>query len=339
MLNSWSRRASALVLAGLLIAACGGGDGEQDEASAGDAPSETTAGEGGGGSTEAEPSTTEEEVFMPDLIGQTEDEARETLGDIGVDDSIQVVERESLEEAGTIIDQVPSSGQRISGSVNLVVAKPVGPVPDFVGQQISEVEEWAEERAIEVRTEEVLDDTLADGEVVGTTPAADEDATSEILVQVARTPVISQLAEIDSVDNTCEFSSSVGEAQVNGESYPNSLIMSSSECVLSYDLSRDWTRFKATIGNVDTSDAGVQFRFEVVADGTSLFNEVIGLGSTTELDVDVSDRLRLELRVTATGSMRNINEAVWGDARLIGSPEAVGEASGDEGGSTTTTTP
>jgi len=341
MTGSWGRRACALVVAGLLVAACGGDGDDAEETSSSDGAGETTAPvDDGETTTEAESTTTEaEEVFMPDLIGQTEDEAREELGEIGVEDDVQVVERESLEEAGTIIEQVPSSGQRISGSVNLVVAKPVGPVPDFVGQQISDVEEWAEERGIEVRTEEILDDAVSDGEVIATTPAADAEATSEILVQVARTPVISNLAEVDSVGNDCSNYES-GEAQVNGDSYANSLMLRASECGVEFNLGRDWQRLKATIGLRDDSDSGASYRFEVFGDGTSLLNEVVTIGEIREVDVDVTDVLRLRIQITRIGDDA-YGYAVWGGIRVVGSPDQVegDEPVEGEDGSTTTTEP
>ncbi|HEU5150993.1 MAG TPA: PASTA domain-containing protein [Iamia sp.] len=339
MRKSSRRWSIAVVLVvALAVSGCGGGGDDEEPTGAGDETSTSMTEQ-----PEDDTTTTSEEeeadAFMPDLLGLTEDEAREELGDLGIDDGIRITERESLEEAGTIIEQVPGSGQRITDDVDLIVAKPIGPVPDFVGLLISDVEEWAEERAIEVRVEEVLDDTLADGEVVATTPAADEDATSEILVQVARTPVIGSLAEIGVVGDDC--SPNTGEVEVNGETFPNSLYYGAyeSDCTAEYNLGRDWERFKATVGLSDDSESTAQVRFEVLVDGTSLFNEVLGLGATAEVDVDVSGGLRLVLRITSLDDYQDA-DGVWGDARLVGSPGAVDDEPVEgEDGTTTTTEP
>lgn len=337
MLGTWVRRAITVLLAGCLLAACRGGD-DDDKASP-DGGSQTTAQSGDGPvqTPEDEVTSTEaEEVFMPDLIGKTEDEAREELGELGIDEDVQVVERESLEEAGTVVEQVPSSGQRISGSVNLVVAKPIGPVPDFVGQQISEVEEWAEERGIEVRTEEVLDDTVADGEVRGTTPAADEEATSEILVQVARTPVVQNLVALEPVVESDCYETLTGEASVNGTSFADSISMDSNgdPCGMEWDFGRDWSRLKGTVGILDTAPAATEVRFEVLVDGTQVFNEVVAFGQAPlEVDVDVSDALRVRIQVTDLYATEFEEFGVWGEIRRIGSGDEV------EDESTTTTEP
>lgn len=332
-----TKRAAAVAVAILALAACGGGG--DDEATTGTSASgddvTTTTGDDGGPTTEAE------EVVMPDLVGQTEDEARSELGDRGVEDGdILVDERESLEDPGTIIDQVPSSGDRITGSVNLIVAKPVGPVPDFVGEQLTDVEEWAEERDIEVRIEEVLDDGPADGEVLTTTPAADEQATSEILVEVARTPVITQLADISPVGNDCSYDT--GDVGIDGETFPNSVFSNYSECGLEYNLGRDWQTLKATVGLSDDSSSAARYRFEVFGDGTSLFNEELVLGTTMEVDVPVEGVLRLRLVMTRIDDEYDTAYATWGNIRVIGSPATVGEDEGEDGsedGDTTTTEP
>ena len=156
--------ACALALA-LLGAACGGSGGSTKSQG-----SNRSAGSSATSSGATTPG--KKRLIMPDMKGKTEDEARSILSDRGVDDAeIVVDQKESLEKPGTIVDQVPSAGEDISGSVTLVAAKEVGPVPDFAGKKIADVKKWAAARNIKVRQAEILDDTKSEGEVIGTTPA------------------------------------------------------------------------------------------------------------------------------------------------------------------------
>lgn len=317
--------------------------------SSGGSDGTTTTGGAGDGSTvvtgEPTTSTTEaaeeaEEAIMPGVLGSTEDEARAELADRGVeDDDILVDERESLEKAGTVIDQVPSEGNAITGSVNLVVAKPIGNVPDFVGKPIADVREWAEEREIDIREVTVLDDTLDEGQVISTTPKAGQKASSEIAVEVASKPIVGQLADVTpTTTERCE--PQTGEAAVNGDSIQDSVMLrppydSDSPCIVEYDFGRDWTSLKGTLGIIDDSPTNTKVRLQVFGDEKELLNVQIAFATTTDLDLDVTDVLRLKVQVTYIdgddGYDDNIQLAL-GNLRRIGSPGEVPET-------TTTTTP
>lgn len=258
---------------------------------------------------------------MPDLTGTTEEEARKTLRSIGVDGGdISVTKQESLLQAGTVIDHIPGSQGQITGSITLIIAQPVGPVPDFTGQQVSIVKSWATERKIELQLQEVLNDSRNDGEVIATTPSANQEATSQILVDVSRMPTVMHLSEMKTVGDSCN--ARTGEWGISGRSYPNSISKYKTRndtCVFEYNLSRDWERFKADFGLADDSDSDAQFRFEIAADNRPLESGVVGLGEPVAIDEDVSGVLRLTLRISLLGPGVK-GTAVWGTARLIGSP-------------------
>jgi hypothetical protein len=328
-----------LAVAGLcLTPGCGSKGG------GGSVPTTTVDGGGGGkggGSTVSETTETDR-VIMPDLKGKTEDEARAELSDRGIEESsINVDERESLKKAGTVIDQVPDSGLDVTGSVNLVVAKPVGVVPDFTGKAISDVRDWASEREIKVREVKVLDDTRAEGEVIGTTPKSGQKASSEIAVQVATKPVVQTLADLEPVSrDQCDETDS-GEASVDGTSIQDSLSLlpsygpysSHEPCVLQYDFGRDWSRLKATLGIIDTAPVDTKIRLEIFGDDKELYNDVIAFGSSAPLDLDMTDVLRVRIQATFISGPTDAEPwLVLGNLRRIGSPDQVPTT-------TTTTTP
>ena len=158
-----------------------------------------------------------------------------------------------------------------------------------------------------------------------------EKATSEISVQVARKPVIEQLSDLQTADAPCG-SINKGEAEINGESFQDSLIVyaGSQSCYLEYNFGRDWNRFKASVGVTDDSPSDLQVRFEVFGDGKELFNQVLSFGQSAPVDVDVVGVLRLRLQTTTVTTPKSSASryAVWGNARRIGSPEAVQSDSG-----------
>ncbi len=337
-MKTWKRAAMALAACTLVLAtatACGskGGNSDgatttkvasSDDSSSGDASDATTAPD------DEEPAT------MPDLVDMTQEEAEAALADLGVDETkIQIEEQESLEDPGTVVDQVPSSGSKISGTVTLTVAKAVGPVPDFEGQQISDVRDWADAIGITVREEQVLNDELPEGQVIATTPAAGQDATSEIKVQVATKPVVGSLADVEPVTrDDCDYVET-GEANVNGDFLQDSLMIKpygDNVCVVEYDFGRDWKSLKFTAGIADQSPSNTKVRIEVLGDGKELLNKQVAFAETTDVDLDVTDVLRLRIQVTwLAGDSNSQMRAVLGNLRRIGSPDSVP--------TTTTTTP
>ena len=337
-MKTWKRAAMALAACTLVLAtatACGskGGNSDgatttkvasSDDSSSGDASDATTAPD------DEEPAT------MPDLVDMTQEEAEAALADLGVDETkIQIEEQESLEDPGTVVDQVPSSGSKISGTVTLTVAKAVGPVPDFEGQQISDVRDWADAIGITVREEQVLNDELPEGQVVATTPAAGQDATSEIKVQVATKPVVGSLVDVEMLSHDGCYGIETGEASVNGDFLQDSLMATPSSnypCVMEYDFGRDWKSLKFTAGIGDDSPSDTKVRIEVFADGKELLNKQVAFAETSDIDLDVTDVLRLRIQVTwLQGDPYYDTTAVLGNLRRIGSPDSVP--------TTTTTTP
>lgn len=311
----------------IFVAGCGEKDGGDDS---------SASGTGNAGQVDSTPSSTatENAATMPDLTGLTEDEARVELGNLGVED-IAIEQRENLGSPGTVVDQVPGVGNPITGTITLVVATPVGPVPDFTGLQVAEVQAWADERGITFTEEAVPNAELPDGQVVATTPASGQTATSEIVVQVARTPqtLSLDLAEaLESDDSYCYAES--GQTSIDGEPFAASWVMpDGSECYFEFDLGRDWTQLTGLAGFTDDSDSDTRMRVQIILDGTEKLNQVIDFGGDPiDLNIDVTDGLRLRI---ALSDVQGYGTVGFGNLQLIGAPSD--DSVGDESASPTST--
>jgi eukaryotic-like serine/threonine-protein kinase len=119
-----------------------------------------------------------EQVSVPDVVGDQEDDARSALEDAGLRADVSEEESED-EEAGTVLRQDPGSGANVDEgtSVTLVVAKapPDVDVPDVVDQERDEAEQALRDAGFTVRVREETVDTLdQDGIVISQNPTGGE---------------------------------------------------------------------------------------------------------------------------------------------------------------------
>lgn len=110
-------------------------------------------------------------------------------------------------------------------------------------------------------------------------------------------------------------------AEINGRGYARSVTLTTSAAgpvnSVEYNLGRHWRTFTATIGLRDDSPTGGVLTFEVTVDGARKQREKIPLGESREIELDVSDALRLGLTVTYSGQdAGNYYYGSWGDAQL-----------------------
>ena len=287
---------------------------ESDESDDGAAASSTTVQQESSSTTA---STAPPVVEMPDLVGQTETQARTALSGLGIAEP-SVETKESFEPPGTVLDQVPMPGTAVSGTVSLIVAVSVSPMPDFVDSRIADVRAWAGDRGIEVRTETELTDEIPPGQVVAQIPGPGAQVGQEIVVTVADAPVIVELADFGWLS---EEEGHRGEIQMNGQIFPDTIYLrwyraSSTSRWVTYNLSRDWTTLKADLGLSDEHSARAVVQVEIKGDDEVLYSEAIAFGSLTPIEIDVTNVLRLVISATQVdgGSTR----LGLGDARLIG---------------------
>lgn len=281
---------------------------------------------------------------MPDVEGRTQTEAEAELKRVGVTD-IRTDKKENLKPAGTVLKQVPSAGSIVTGSVNLVIAEAISPMPDFKGKMLVEAKTWFEDRGVRVNVEKVINETRPEGETLESIPKPLQPVSAEVILKVAAKPITRQLGTMETVEEGGSFGSpnnssylQRGDIGVGGQTLQNSRWFKSFDYTSTagqaafwdFNLQKGWTEFRATIGIDDTSQTSVQARFEVFLDGasTAIANKTLGFNQTEDVRIDVTNVLRLRLRATnVSGGKANI---VWGSPRLIGSPDKVPE--------TTTTT-
>ncbi len=95
-----------------------------------------------------------EQVEVPDLVGQTEENARSALEAAGLRVG-KITGEESAEDPNTVLDQDPAAGQQVDTdtAVDLTVARPT-PVPDVVDLTEEEAVAELEDAGFEVRVED-----------------------------------------------------------------------------------------------------------------------------------------------------------------------------------------
>jgi eukaryotic-like serine/threonine-protein kinase len=117
-----------------------------------------------------------EQAEVPDVVGQSEANARSEIEGAGLRVG-KVTEEASEEESGTVIEQTPAAGESVDRgeAVDLVVARGV-PVPDVVDSTEEEATATLEDAGFEVRVrEQTVTDPAQDGMVLEQSPAADEE--------------------------------------------------------------------------------------------------------------------------------------------------------------------
>lgn len=310
------------------LTACGGGGSAERVVSSATTTIEVTTTVAATTTTVPATTTTAPPAEMPDVVDETLTAATEALRALGVED-VRVTEVEHISRPGTVLDQVPSPGRTITGPVDLTVAKALAPMPDWAGKFLAEARKYFQDRGVDVTVEEVLDDTLAEGSIVSTTPGSGQSVSSEVKLIVAKRPVTQHLAEMDLVDSSSECidrgdAYDVGDIAINGATQQRSVWAYASDfykdqvCSYDYNLGRDWSRLKGSVGIWDESVATMQCRFEVFVDEVPVFNQVAGLGTLIPFDLDVTNGLRLRLLITPLVANEN-GACVWASARLIGS--------------------
>ena len=117
-----------------------------------------------------------EQVEVPDVVGESQDNARSALEGAGLRVG-KVTGQASEEEPGTVIEQTPAGGEQVARdeAVDLVIARAVA-VPDVVESTEEEATSTLEDAGFEVRVrEQTVTDAAQDGIVLDQSPAADEE--------------------------------------------------------------------------------------------------------------------------------------------------------------------
>ncbi|WP_327354803.1 Stk1 family PASTA domain-containing Ser/Thr kinase [Streptomyces sp. NBC_01304] len=115
-------------------------------------------------------STGAEKVSMPTVIGDTEDEARDTLEDEKYGFNVKVTYKETSTEPGEVLGQKPDAGTKLEkgSDVTLIVSKEkaMATVPDVRNQQVDAAKQQLEALGFKVDTQETPRDDVPEGQVV-----------------------------------------------------------------------------------------------------------------------------------------------------------------------------
>jgi beta-lactam-binding protein with PASTA domain len=117
-----------------------------------------------------------EQVQVPDVTGETEENARSALEGAGLRVG-KVTEEESDEEPGTVLAQSPADGKTVAkgSAVDLTVAKGVA-VPDVTDETEEDATQALEDAGFEVRVRDrTITNSDDDGIVLEQRPPADEE--------------------------------------------------------------------------------------------------------------------------------------------------------------------
>ena len=141
------------------------------------------------------PNETEDMVEVPNVVGMTEDDAKETLNDEGL--GFKVVSREESKEyeKGRVSEQKTEAGEEVAKNTTIEVVVSSGlvgdsiTVPDVSGMTEDEAQSALENAGFRnISSEFTYHDSVPSGQVIGTTPEANAEATedTEILMQVSK---------------------------------------------------------------------------------------------------------------------------------------------------------
>lgn len=110
-------------------------------------------------------------------------------------------------------------------------------------------------------------------------------------------------------------------AHINGKSYSHSqaaqFCFGSHERKWSYTLERSYAHLRATLGLSDNSAAGAVVKFEIFADGRSIFAKEMQRGEAAAIDLPVENILTVTLVSTLLSEEGGCGGATaeWGEMR------------------------
>ena len=134
-------------------------------------------------------------VKVPNVVGMTEDEAKKTLNKKGLGFKVVAREESKKYEEGTVSKQKTEAGKRVAKNTTIQVVVSSGLVGDEITvPNVSNMSESEAQKALEdagfekITSDFAYSDSVAEGDVIGTTPAANAKATkdTEIVMKVSK---------------------------------------------------------------------------------------------------------------------------------------------------------
>ena len=240
--------------------------------------------------------------IMPDFVGGTQEQAEAVLKPLNV--RIKTQNQISAEPPGEVVAQEPVAGADFSQSVTLTVSIAPPVVPDVTQQTFGTAEQTLTKLGFSVKENPIFDEKRADGLVIEQNPAAGATNASEVTLSVVRRPVVVYLSDMTPVTSEDLNGLGTGIQKANGKSYSHGVApvpTRTSVGTVEYDFSRQYRRLVGEIALDDKSPTGAVGKVEIYGDGRLLTDPSIAFGTTTPVDVDVTDVLRLRIAISETG--------------------------------------
>lgn len=255
-------------------------------------------------------------VFVAMQFGGQRDDAASSANDAVVDASAApTTAPPSLSETTESASPTPTR----SSSVPATPTPEPATMPNVVGQTLSAARSELSGVAIEVVEE--FDGAAKDNEVLAQSVEEGEELPDTVQLTVAKQPVTVYLDTLTAVENS---SVQDGIAELNGEKYPRSLISDYRSGYREVNLSRGYRQLVATVGRSDNAqDAEEEVQVEVFLDQRKVWSERVVLGETIDMDIDVTDALRLRIEFTSLN--QKYAYLALGDIQLRGLPGEVPE--------------
>lgn len=137
----------------------------------------------------------EDQVKVPNVVGKTEEEAKKELNKMGLGFKVKERKESNKYEEGTVSEQKTEAGKKVDKNTTILVVVSSGligkeiEVPDVKGHNESEAHSMLTQAGFKKITSDfVYSDTVAEGDVIETTPAAHAKATEEtqIVMKVSK---------------------------------------------------------------------------------------------------------------------------------------------------------
>ena len=187
-------------------------------------------------------------------------------------------------------------------------------MPNFVGHRINAARATLSTLNVTLTTDDALDGTVADGTILDQSPAAGAPFADALHLTVARTPVPTNLGDLQAVGPAPERSSSQtisGTAYADGLFWDTSVCPGSAPTQVTYNLDARYRRFVAIAGlGSETERATDQVRIHITVDGTVVLAGVLDERRTVPVALDVTGHNQLLLTFTPVpGNSSNCSTA------------------------------
>lgn len=219
-----------------------------------------------------------------------------------------------------------STSESTSSTATTTSATSLASMPNVVGMSLGDAQSAL--AGATVTLVDTPDETKTDGTVLSQTPAAGTANPTAVTIKVARQPVTVYLTDASLVSGEWDYTT---PANMKGVNYPHAVTTNicnghTTDADVAYNLGTHFRRFKATVGQDDSSAGSDNSALvEVFGDGRKLWSQTIQFGKVADVDIDITGVLRLEVTVTdgKCGPSENYALVALGGARLLGLPGEV----------------